>query len=84
MSGHLSVDGVVGRAVLGFADLLGLSGTGHFRGLGVPGLAEYRQEDQPAAWGEPAGDAGLLGQQVEPQLPDLAAKVTGIRLAGPR
>jgi hypothetical protein len=27
---------------------------------------------------------GLLGQQVEPQLPDLAAKVTGIRLAEAR
>src|SRR6266702_2788955 len=81
MSGHLSVDGVVGGAVLSLADLLGLSGTGHFHGLGVAGLAEYREQDHPAARGEPVGDAGLLGQQVEPQLPDLAAKVTGVGLA---
>ena len=31
--------------------------------------------------GQPVGDPGLLAQQVEPQFPDLPAKVTGIGLA---
>jgi hypothetical protein len=34
---------------------------------------EDRQEDDAAAWGEPVGDAGLLGEQVEPQFLATAA-----------
>jgi len=39
---------------------------------------KYRQQDKPTAWGEPVGNAGLLCQQMEPQLADLPAQVPGV------
>ena len=54
---------------------------GHLGCLGVAGLAEHGPQDDPAAGREPVPEAGLPGEQVEPQFPDLPAQVPGIRLA---
>ena len=40
---HLPVEHLVGCAVLGFADLLGLHGAGYLRGLGSAGLGKHGQ-----------------------------------------
>jgi hypothetical protein len=71
MSGHLAVGYVVGWLVLGLADLLRIKSPGDLAALRVSGLAEDGPQGDPAAWGQPVGDAGLLGQQVQAQLADL-------------
>jgi len=43
MSVHLPVEHVVGPAVFGLADSLGVQGAGDFGGLGASCLAEDRQ-----------------------------------------
>jgi hypothetical protein len=67
--------------VLGFADLLGLHSAGDFGGFGVAGLAEDGEQDDPPAGRETVGDAGLLGEQVKPELADFPAEMAGIRFS---
>ena len=42
MSVHLRVEHLVGGAVVGFADLLGMQGAGYLSSLGAAGLGEHR------------------------------------------
>ena len=64
----------------GFARPLRRYSSLHLGCLGAAGLAEYGQQDHPLIRRQPIGHSGLLAQQIEPQLTDLAAKVTRVRL----
>jgi hypothetical protein len=81
MSGHLSVDGVEGRPCSASQTFWACKAraTSAVSALRVLRNTVSRITRRPG--GEPVGDAGLLGQQMEPQFPDLAAQVTGIGLA---
>jgi hypothetical protein len=70
-----------GRIVAGLADGLGGTGTFHFRCLAHPGLAEHRQKHDAAARCDPVGDALGVAAEVEAQLAELAAEMTGVGLA---
>ena len=50
-------------------------------GLPHPGLGEYRQQDNPPPRRDPIGHPHRSAAQVEPQLPQLALKLTRVRLA---
>jgi len=56
-------------------------GAVHLCALAHAGLVEHRQEDNPPSWGEPVGDALLIAVQGEAQLAELAAQMSGLRLA---
>lgn len=66
--------------MVGFARPLRTDGAAHLSGLGAAGLAEHGQQDHPSIRRQPVGHPGLLAQQMEPELADLAAEVTGVRL----
>lgn len=56
-------------------------GAFHLRRLAHSGLAERRQEYDPAAGGDPVGDALGVAVEIEAQLADLAAQMAAVGLA---